>query len=127
MDKLRPSFPHMKGSWTGTKPLPGGEIPDGDFDAYAATLGRQFPGLSSDYLRALARRHGSRVPQVIGDARTMDGLGGHFGHTLYGCEMDYLRDNEWALAADDILWRRTKCGLHLTPAQRAGVVAYLAP
>ena len=126
MDKLRPSFPQMKASWTGTKPLPGGEIQSGDFDAYVASIVQRYPELSPEYLRALARRHGSRLPQVIGDARTMDQLGGHFGHTLFGCEVDYLRDNEWALTADDVLWRRTKCGLHLTQAQRDGVVAYLA-
>ena len=126
LDKLRPSFPQMKGSWTGTKPLPGGDIPNGDFDAFVADLVNRFPALPAEYLRALARRHGSRVPQVIGDAREVAELGVHFGHTLYACEVDYLRDNEWALTAEDILWRRTKCGLHLTQLQRDGVVAYVA-
>ena len=126
LDKLRPSFPRMTGSWTATKPLPGGDIPNGDFDAYVTTLAQRFPDLDPGYLRALARRQGTRALQVIGDARTMDALGPHFGHTLYACEVDYLRDNEWAAAADDILWRRTKCGLHLTQVQRDAVVAYLA-
>ena len=126
MDKLRPSFPFMKASWTGTNPLPGGDIANADFEGFVRELLTRYPEIAAGYLRALARRHGSRVAQVLGDARKMDDLGGAFGDTLYGCEIDYLRDNEWALTADDILWRRTKCGLHLTQAQRDGVVAYLA-
>ena len=126
MDKLKPSFPAMKASWTARQPLPGGDIANADFDAFVADLTRRYAALPPAYLRALAGRHGSRVPMVIGDARTVDELGPHFGHTLYGCEVDYLRDFEWALTADDILWRRTKCGLHLTAAERDGVSAYLA-
>ena len=126
MDKLRPSFPHMKGSWSGTQPLPGGEIPGGRFEAFVEELERRYSALPADYLHALARRHGARVPLVLGDARTIDELGAWFGHTLYSREVDYLRNQEWALTAADILWRRTKCGLHLTPEQRDGVVAYLA-
>ena len=126
MDKLRPSFPNMKGSWSGTKALPGGEIAGGRFEPFVDELATRYSALPPDYVRALARRHGARVPLVLGDARTVDELGPYFGHTLYGCEVDYLRDQEWALTADDILWRRTKCGLHLTPDQRDEVIAYLA-
>ena len=52
-------------------------------------------------------------------------LGTFFGHTLYAAEIDYLVAHEWARSADDVLWRRTKCGLHLTLDQRNAVAAYL--
>jgi glycerol-3-phosphate dehydrogenase len=37
---------------------------------------------------------------------------------LYEAELDYLVKNEWALSGVDILWRRSKLGLHL-PADTA--------
>jgi glycerol-3-phosphate dehydrogenase len=76
-------------------------------------------------LAALARRHGTRTPGILGDARTPADLGAHFGHTLYAAEVDYLIAQEWAIDTDDVLWRRTKCGLHLTAAQTAAVAAHL--
>ena len=41
-------------------------------------------------------------------------------------ELNYLRAHEWARSADDVLWRRSKLGLHLTPAQRATVADWCA-
>ncbi len=35
-------------------------------------------------------------------------------------------EHEWARSADDVLWRRTKCGLPMTAAQRARVAAYVS-
>ena len=101
-------------------------MPGADFEACVLALAQKYPGLSADYLRALARRQGSRAAQILGDAASMADLGTHFGHTLYAREVEYLVANEWALTADDILWRRTKCGLHLSQAERDAVAAWLA-
>jgi glycerol-3-phosphate dehydrogenase len=125
LDKLRPSFAHMTGSWTGAKPLPGGDIPNGDFEAYVLGLATKYPNLPAGYLRALARRQGTCAAQILGDATAMADLGTHFGHTLYAREVDYMVASEWAITVDDILWRRTKCGLHLNQAERDAVAAYL--
>jgi glycerol-3-phosphate dehydrogenase len=62
---------------------------------------------------------------VIGEARGLPDLGRHFGHTLYAAEIDYLVAQEWARTAEDVLWRRTKCGLHLDAGAREEVAAYL--
>jgi glycerol-3-phosphate dehydrogenase len=62
---------------------------------------------------------------VLGEAKSLDELGRHFGHTLYAAEVDYLIAQEWARTADDVLWRRTKCGLHLDARERDRVSAYL--
>ena len=32
---------------------------------------------------------------------------------------------EWAETAEDVLWRRTKCGLHMTAQQREAVAAFM--
>ena len=41
------------------------------------------------------------------------------GADLYEAEVRYLVENEWALTAEDVLWRRTKRGLHLSREQAA--------
>jgi glycerol-3-phosphate dehydrogenase len=122
---LRPFFAQMRAEWTQRVPLPGGDLPPGGIAAYQRALGARYAGLPPDLLAALARRHGTRTPAVLGDARTTTDLGAHFGHTLYAAEIDYLVAQEWAAEPADVLWRRTKCGLHLTAAQCAAVGDYL--
>ena len=121
---LAPFFPGMKPGWTRDAPLPGGDLPNGDRNALFALLCRQYPGLPAELLRGLARRHGSRAIRVLGEAKTMADLGQDFGAGLTAREIDYLIAEEWARGADDVLWRRTKCGLPMTPAQRDAVAAY---
>jgi glycerol-3-phosphate dehydrogenase len=53
------------------------------------------------------------------------GLGMHFGAGLYECEVRHLVENEWAMTADDILWRRTKLGLRLTGDERGRLEDWL--
>ena len=123
--ELKGFFPQMKGEWTREKPLPGGDMPRGNLAAYERELAARYPGLSAEYRAALVRRHGTRAPLLLGQAKTAADLGAHFGHTLYAAEIDYLVAVEWARGAEDVLWRRTKCGLHLSAAQREAVAAYL--
>ena len=124
--ELRPFFPQMKADWTAEAALPGGDIPGGDRVAWCAELVRRYPDLGEQTLQALAHRHGTRAIDVLGDVKTRAGLGENFGADLTEREILYLRDQEWAMTAEDILWRRTKCGLSMTAAQRERVAAYLA-
>ena len=118
-------FPRMKGPWTRGKPLPGGDMPRGRLVAFARDLAARYPALPPELRRALLHRHGTRALRVLGQAKTAQDLGTHFGHTLYAAEVDYLVAHEWAHDAEDVLWRRTKCGLHLTAVQRNTLAAYL--
>ena len=77
-------------------------------------------------LQALAQRHGALAYDVLGNATTTADLGAHLGAELYAREVDYLIEHEWAAAAEDVLWRRTKAGLHLDPGQRESVARYMA-
>ena len=52
-------------------------------------------------------------------------MGQDFGAGLFQREVDYLCREEWASTAEDILWRRSHCGLHMTPAQRAALAQWL--
>jgi len=121
---LAPFFPGMKPGWTRDAPLPGGDLPNGDRNALFAQLCRQYPGLPAELLRGLARRHGSRAIRILGEAKTTSDMGQDFGAGLTAREIDYLMAEEWARSADDVLWRRTKCGLPMTLAQRNAVAAY---
>ncbi|WP_373502886.1 glycerol-3-phosphate dehydrogenase [Aestuariivirga sp.] len=125
LDKLKPFFPDMKAPWTALASLPGGDMPEADFDGFLVELRRAKPFLPDDLARHYARLYGTRVAEVIGAAEDIAGLGQHFGGLLYSCEVDYLRKAEWALTAEDILDRRTKHGLHVTPAQRDSLVRYI--
>jgi glycerol-3-phosphate dehydrogenase len=115
----------MKPAWTHDGVLPGGDLPRGDRDAWHAELTRMYPQLPADLLRDLAHRHGTRASRVLGDAKTPADMGEDFGAGLTEREIDYLRREEWAASADDILWRRTKCGLPMTAAQRERVASHV--
>ena len=123
--ELKPFFPQMKREWTAGAPLPGGDMPAGGLAACERDLAARYPGLPGELRRALLHRHGTRASRVLGEAKSAAELGTHFGHTLYAAEVDYLVAVEWARSAEDVLWRRTKCGLHLSAEQRDSVAAYL--
>jgi glycerol-3-phosphate dehydrogenase len=115
----------MKGAWTSGALLPGGDLPRGDRAAWLGELGRRYPGLDPKLLRALAKRHGTRAPAILGDARKPADLGEDYGAQLTEREVDYLVRDEWARTAADVLWRRSKCGLPMSAAQRERVAARL--
>jgi glycerol-3-phosphate dehydrogenase len=62
----------------------------------------------------------------LGNAEKPEDLGENYGATLYAREVDWFIDQEWAMSAEDVLWRRSKCGLHLTAAQQQAVAAQIA-
>ncbi|MEO8848232.1 MAG: glycerol-3-phosphate dehydrogenase [Casimicrobiaceae bacterium] len=123
--ELAPFFPTMKPAWTKSAPLPGGDIPGNDRAQLFARLCARYPHLPFELLRALGGRHGTRAFDILGDATAMTDLGADFGAQLTACEIDWLMREEWALTAEDILWRRTKCGLPMTADERAAVATYI--
>jgi glycerol-3-phosphate dehydrogenase len=124
--QLAPFLPAMKPGWTHAAPLPGGDLPGGDRHAWFAKMCAAYPALPADLLRGLARRYGTRATALLGTRTTLADLGQDFGGGLMAREIDFLMGEEWALNADDVLWRRTKCGLPMTPAQRSAVANYCA-
>jgi glycerol-3-phosphate dehydrogenase len=127
MDMLRPFFPRLGAAWTATASLPGGDIAIGSgFDRLVDDLAGHYAGLDRNWLARLARRHGTRASKVLGDARVVADLGHDFGGGLYAREIDWFRREEWARTAEDILWRRTKLGLHAPKDAAAALTAYLA-
>ena len=119
LQQLQPFFAHMGSAWSGGEPLPGGDFSDAGSEQRALQL--RYGMLPSDYLGRLFSRYGTRTTKVLGNAKSMDDLKPLFGsgaNQLSALEIDYLIREEWARDPEDVLWRRTKCGLHLTTAQR---------
>ncbi|MDG4874315.1 glycerol-3-phosphate dehydrogenase [Mesorhizobium sp. WSM4935] len=118
MHRLRHIFPRMGEDWTETAPLPGGEIPNADYETFANGLREAYPWMPRDLVHHYGRLYGARTRDVVQDAAGLDGLGRYHGGLLYEAEVRYLVAREWARTPDDILLRRTKHHLHLTAAER---------
>jgi D-erythritol 1-phosphate dehydrogenase len=125
MNDLERAFPKARKSWTAAAPLPGGDIPNGNFESFATDLARRHPWLPAPLARHYARLYGTRSQALLGAARSLGDLGRHFGGLLYEREAQYLRDVEWASTAADILERRTKHGLYLDAQGSAALEQWL--
>jgi glycerol-3-phosphate dehydrogenase len=105
-------------AWTS---LPGGDLYPAFLD-WLRALGEWMPG---EMIARMSRAYGTRLRELLGDRTSLHGLGRHFGAGLYEAEVRWLIEREFARAADDILWRRTKLGLSFTPAQRKVLETYV--
>ncbi len=118
LEKLQPFFPAMKAPWTAQATLPGGDFPPHAFASQVGALQQKFPFLELKEARRLVRAYGTRAERVLGHARNLADLGRRFGPALTEAEVNYLIDQEWARSADDIIWRRSKLGLHMSKADQ---------
>jgi glycerol-3-phosphate dehydrogenase len=121
-----------RGPWTEKAYLPGGDLTAapgagapgsrdvvGAFARFAQALALRNPDLGAAVCHRLARQYGARVDRVLRPDR-----GAEVAPGLYEFELAYLRQFEWARNADDVLWRRTKLGLHYGEAERASVARW---
>ncbi|WP_311274400.1 glycerol-3-phosphate dehydrogenase [Methylobacterium sp. WCS2018Hpa-22] len=123
--KLAPYRPGLKPAWTATGILPGGDLPNADITRFLGDLMARRPFLPPMMARRLARAYGTCTDELLGPARSLADLGTDFGEGLTAAEVDYLIDREWARSAQDILWRRSKLGLHLSPEGQARLEDYM--
>jgi glycerol-3-phosphate dehydrogenase len=119
LEKLQPSLDFTKPEWTDESELPGGDLPQGDPDAFVDNIRQRWPFVPETMALRLAHAYGTRVELILHTARELKDLGEDYGGYLTDAEVAYLRTHEWALEPDDFLWRRTKCGLHMSAEQRA--------
>lgn len=118
LEKIQPFFPMMKKAWTAKIPLPGGDLPNADFEQFLSDLHSEFSWLSPSLVKHYARSYGTRARQLLAGAQREADLGRRFGPDLYEREARFLAETEWAGTSADILERRTKHGLHLNAAER---------
>jgi glycerol-3-phosphate dehydrogenase len=112
VDRLATLLPTHGAAWTAhDHPLPGGER--ADMDALQREFQADHPWLPPSFAWRLVHSYGTRASRILGDAKSLQDLGRHFGADLYEAEVNYLRAHEWARDEVDVLWRRSKLGLHL--------------
>ncbi|WP_165223773.1 glycerol-3-phosphate dehydrogenase [Affinirhizobium pseudoryzae] len=116
-----------KGSpWTAGSKLPGADFGVDAYEMQVKRLRSLFPFLSKIHAERLVRCYGTDAIALMGHAKSDGDLGRHFGGSLYEVEVRWLIDKEWAVTAEDVLWRRTKQGLFLTASEAAGLEDYMA-
>ncbi|CAN7499829.1 glycerol-3-phosphate dehydrogenase [Trinickia sp. LjRoot230] len=115
LDLLDAALGRQAHAWTAQVPLPGGDIAGARFEPFAARFAGEHPWLPAELARRYARAYGTRATRVIGGARSLAELGPTLAPGLYEQELRYLCETEWARSSDDVLWRRSKLGLHLAP------------
>jgi glycerol-3-phosphate dehydrogenase len=125
-DRLMPLLGASRPPWTAGVPLPGGDLPEASFERFLDLAARRWPWLPAPLRLRLARAYGSRMERLLGSAGSLDDLGTEVLPGLHLREVDYLRRAEWAITAEDILWRRSKLGLHLGSQAAARLTTWLA-
>jgi glycerol-3-phosphate dehydrogenase len=123
LERLAPYLRSSKAreGWTARSPLPGGDLDVSAIPALSAELVRLYPFLNAAHANRLAHAYGTRATKLLGNAKSAGDLGQSFGATLTEREVRYLMSVEWALTADDIVWRRSKLGLRLSAAEIAAI------
>jgi glycerol-3-phosphate dehydrogenase len=133
-DEIGRMLGEARAAWTKGASLPGGDFtawigrpvsPDTDFERFVLAVRSRYPWLEAALARRLARAYGSRIERVLEGADSRSGLGGEVAPGLFEIELRYLRREEWACTAEDVLWRRTKRGLHLSECERERVADWM--
>ncbi|UQV48102.1 glycerol-3-phosphate dehydrogenase [Janthinobacterium lividum] len=129
MDMLAPLLGNTLPAWTASACLPGGDVygavPQNrsvrEFGQFVQGLQREYPWLPAALVARYARAYGTRIHVLLAGRSEVAAMGEEIAAGLYAAEVDYLRRHEWAVSAADILWRRSKLGLHL-PRETAGML-----
>ncbi len=111
--------------WTAHAALPGGAFPAGGIADVVRALGAAYRFLPEAQVQRLARAYGTRAHEILIGCRIPADLGRRFGADLTEVEVSYLRREEFAETAADILWRRTKLGFHMSAVDAAELDAWL--
>ena len=125
VDALSPQLGCSAPHWTAGTALPGGDMPNADFDAYLKSLAARHAWVPAPLLHRYARTYGTRAERLLEGARAIADLGEEVLPGLHAREIDYLRREEWAVDAEDILYRRSKLALHVAADGPAVLDAWL--
>ncbi len=119
--------------WTAGATLPGGDLHaslgddapnenqvEASFERFVAALSLRHPALPAKLVRRLARAYGTRADKLL-----EGGLGAEVAPQVFEAELTYLRRVEWARTGEDVLWRRSKLGLHLSADERDAVAQWM--
>ncbi|MEI4481064.1 MULTISPECIES: glycerol-3-phosphate dehydrogenase [Phyllobacterium] len=125
LEKIEDQLGKRGKPWTATGTLPGGNFAVNAFDSELQILKSDYPFLTAAHAHRLFRLYGTKARVLLGNAKSLGDLGKHFGSDLYEAEIRYQIEHEWALTAQDVLWRRTKRGLHLSADEAAALDQFM--
>ncbi|SEK22134.1 homodimeric glycerol 3-phosphate dehydrogenase (quinone) [Roseivivax marinus] len=125
MEKIAPFFDDLKGKWTAGVTLPGGDFEVREARDKMKTLAADYPFLGDKQAERMIRHYGTESWHILGDATEAGDLGRDFGHGLTEAEVRWQMDREYARAADDVVFRRTRLGLRMTPDEIAALDAWM--
>jgi len=120
--RLRP----VGAAWTATAQLPGGNLPSDGVGGLARALRRAYPFIGEALAGRLAAAYGTRAHAILSGTRAIADLGVGFGGDLTAAEVRFLKNEEWATTATDVLWRRSKLGLTLPAGEVAALERWMA-
>ena len=123
VDKLEPFLPGMGPHWTRDAVLPGGDI-GLDMTAAKQVFADKYSFLPRELGDRLVQSYGSLAYDIVGKSTTLADLGLHLGDQIYEVELSHLKEREFVREADDMLWRRSKLGLHLSEATINAIQAW---
>src|SRR5580698_4610972 len=125
VSRLLPFYP-MSQSVSARAALPGGDFRFQNFETEVESARERWKFLTPDQALRLVSAYGTRLREVLGEARENGDLGENFGPDLTEAEVRYLMAKEWARFPDDILWRRSKLGLTMATPDRERLAAFMA-
>ena len=117
LEKIGPTLGVAPRPVTRARVFPGGAIPE--FPRFLEQVRVRWPWLGEARSRRMAHAYGERLHDML---REVNDPGEDLGAGLTAVEIRWMRDREWARTAEDVLWRRSKLGLH-APAALAGRIA----
>ena len=126
MVAIAPFFAEMPGDWTAGVALPGGDFAVSDVGNLITRLVQDYPFLTPFWAQRLIRGYGTDAWPLLSGAACEADLGQSFGASLSEREVIWLMDREYALTAQDVVWRRTKLGLRLSAEQIAQLDQFMA-
>jgi len=122
MEKIEQCLGQSEPEWTHARSLPGGDFSPADYEMMEKTYLEDYSWLGEATARRLFAAYGTEFTKFCREGQ----MGEHFGHGFYEAELNWLRQEEWAQTAEDVLWRRSKLGLYFDAAQTARLEAFLA-
>ena len=126
LEKLGKHLAIPAAPWTRDAALPGGDIADADFARFLWEASERYGWLPPELLLRLARAYGTRMDVLLGDAGSMEDMGNLYGGDFCERELRYLVDHEYARTAEDVLWRRSKLGIHLSQESQQAVADWFS-
>lgn len=123
---LKPWLGASGARWTAHSTLPGGDLEDGGVDALAALISGRFPAIDASLAARLARNYGTEAWEILDLMKDEANDPQLIASAIPLKELEYLKTQEWAHDAEDVIWRRTTLGLGMDAEKRAAIKAWFS-